>query len=101
MRFILANEYPSDHRLNTPLSITDTISLEKLQQIRVDNDHEAPTGYAYATIGNNGFVDRWIDQAVTDVFLFGFWQQDLEHYATLGSGPANQILMDLLNEDNL
>ena len=101
MRLVLRAQYPSDHRLNTPASITDTISLDKLQKVRIDNDHEASTGYAYETIGNDGFVNRWIDQAIADGLLLGFWQRDLDHYATLGRGPAYQILMDQLQFDRL
>ena len=101
MRSLLEAEYPADYRLNTPVSISDTISLERLQKIRIDNDHEASTGYAYGTIGNDGFITRWIEQAIADDFLHGFWQTDLQHYATMGRGPANQILMEQLNYDDL
>ena len=101
MRSVLLAQYPADYRLNTPVSIADTISLERLQQIRVDNDHEAATGYSYGTIGNDDFVNRWIDQAVADGLLLGFWQNDLQHFATLERGPANQILMEKLHRDDL
>ena len=100
MRAVLGNQYPSDPQLNAPSSITDTISWDKLQKIRVDNDHEASTGYSYETIGNDGFVDRWIDHAIADGLLLDFWRQDLQHYSTLERGPANQILMEKLRFDD-
>ena len=99
MRERLRTEYPSNRRLNNPSSIADTISLEKLQDIRCNNDHGAANGYRYADIGNDDFIAGWTRQAAEDGFLSGWWQADLEAYARMERGPANQILMDQLHSD--
>ena len=101
MRALLSTQYPTDERLHTPVNITDTICWERLQQIRADNDHEASTGYSYKVIGNDNFVDVWIDHAISEGLLLDFWQNDLKHYATLERGPANQILMEKLRIGDL
>lgn len=93
--------YPDSRELTNPRTINDTISLKALQKVRIDADHKAAHGYSYATIGNNKFVDSWIDYGVKEGLLKGFWQKDLERFARMERGPANQILMDQLNRDEL
>ena len=95
------DQYPESRDLTHPRTIGDTISLKTLQKVRTDADHKAATGYEYANIGNNNFVDAWINYGVKEGLLTGFWQSDLERFARMERGPANQILMDQLNFDEL
>ena len=101
MRRLLRGEYPESKRLTDPQSITDTISLSKLQEVRLQHDFQGGHGYTYATIGNDDWVDRWITDGINERLLTGFWQSDLERFARMDRGPANQILMDQLNHDEL
>lgn len=101
MRQSLLSEYPEGFSLENPSTIADTISRRKLQEVRRQSDHERSHGYTYATIGNNDFVDKWIEDGVQRGLLTGFWQSDLARYAQMDRGSANRILMDQLNFDEL
>ena len=101
MRRLRLCSYPETWSLNHPNTISDTISLQKLQEVRIENDYKDLHGYAYAEIGNNQMVDRWIKHGVEAGLLNGFWQSDLERFARMDRGPANQVLMDQLNFDEL
>ena len=104
MRQSLLAEYPEGFSLENPSTIADTISRRKLQEIRLQQDYERGRnehGYSYATIGNNDFIDKWIDDGVQRGLLTGFWQSDLARFAQMDRGSANRILMDQLNFDEL
>lgn len=101
MRRLLRGEYPESKRLNDPHPISDTISLNMLQKVRLQHDFQAGHGYSYAKIGNDDWVDRWIADGIKARLLTGFWQSDIERFARMDRGPANQILMDQLNHDEL
>ena len=101
MRKIVLGEFPAGFALDNPDSISDTISRHKLQEVRRQNDYLAGHGYTYATIGNDDFVDKWVDDGIRRGLLPGFWQSDLERFARMDRGSANQILMDQLNFDEL
>ena len=101
MRQSLLSEYPEGFALENPASISDTISRRKLQEVRLQNDYERGHGYTYASIGNNDFVDKWIEDGTRRGLLTGFWQSDLARFARMDRGSANRILMDQLNFDEL
>ena len=87
--------------LSHPTSITDTISLEKFQQVRVDNDHEASHGYSYAVLGNDDVVDQWVNHGIETELLGGFWRLELDSLIKMDRSQANQRLMQWLRDDQM
>ena len=76
------------------MSISDTVSLDKFQEIRLEMDNEPTNGYSYAVIGNDDMVDQWVDHGVRENFLDGFWKLELDELVHLDRSRANQRLME-------
>ena len=101
LRQLVKKNYPTNHVLDHPESISDTVSWKKLQEIRRESDYEALNGYAYARIGNDAIVDQWIEYGIERGLLGGFWRCEIEQLVSMERGPANEILMSQLRFDQL
>lgn len=95
--------YNFHHRpeFQNPFTISDTISLEKFQEVRRNSDNEGTNGYSYAVVGNDDMVDRWVEHGIQEELLGGFWRMDLDELVQLDRSRANQRLMDWLRFDQL
>ena len=93
--------YNFSHRpeLQHPRTISDTVSLDKFQEIRLENDNEATNGYSYAVVGNDDMVDRWVNHGIEENLLTGFWRVELDELVHLDRSRANQRLMAWLRFD--
>ena len=96
-------QYDFSHRpeLQRPWTIADTVSLDKFQEIRLENDNEATYGYSYAVVGNDNIVDQWVAHGVETGLLGGFWQVELDGLVRMDRSQANQRLMQWLRFDQL
>ena len=101
LRQLVKRDYPSSYGLDHPESVSDLVSLKKLQEIRIDADFEASTGYAYSRIGNDAMVDTWIEFGIENGLLDGFWRAEIERLVAMERGPANVLLMSQLRFDQL
>ena len=100
LRRLASRRYPSSRLLDNPTSISDGISLRKLQEIRRQNDAEATYGYSYARLGSSAMVDNWVNHGIDIGLLDGFWRLDLDELVTMERSPANARLMQQLHLDN-
>ena len=101
LRQVVKRTYPSGRDLDNPTDVSQSISWRRLQEIRLQSDHEAANGYSYALIGNDSMVDKWIDYGIQEGLLEGFWRCELERLVEMERGPANTMLMNQLRFDQL
>ena len=100
LRRMAKMKYPNSRTLSNPESISDSISLEKLYEVRCQNDFEASYGYKYATLGSEKMVDNWVTHGINKGLLSGFWRCDIEELVKMERSPANERLMQQLYMDN-
>ena len=80
-------KYPNSRILSNPDSISDSISLQKLQEVRRENDFEDSHGYTYATLGSENMVDSWVNHGINKGLLSGFWRCDIEELVKMERSP--------------
>ena len=81
------------------MSSTDSLDLDQIRDLRIENDFEESTGYVYSKIGSDDIVDAWIRDGIDRGYLNDDWIDQLERLMLMSRQDANRILMDELVAD--
>ena len=78
----------------TPNLIDDLVDPWRLHSIRMGNDFPESTGYSYRNVGDESFVQEWIDYGLNQQFFTHEWLDEVDQILLLTRAEANEAILE-------